>query len=68
MARVSQLASCAAIGAVQDAELDLEEENPARIGGVIGSATGDYANIEEQYLRFRQKGPAARSMRTGMDL
>ena len=59
MARVSQLASCAAIEAVKDAKLDLKEENPARIGCVIGSAAGDYANIEEQHLRFRQKGPGS---------
>ena len=59
MARVSQLASCAAIEAVKDAGLDLEEENLARIGCVIGSAAGDYANLEEQHLRFRQKGPGS---------
>ena len=59
MARVSQLASCAAIEAVKDAELDLEEQNPAKIGCVIGSAAGDYANIEEQHLRFRHKGPGS---------
>ncbi|MFC2027467.1 beta-ketoacyl-ACP synthase II [Chloroflexota bacterium] len=59
MARVSQLASCAAIDAVKDAGLDLEKENLARIGCVIGSAAGDYNNIEEQYVRFQQKGPGA---------
>ncbi|MCP4606075.1 MAG: beta-ketoacyl-ACP synthase II, partial [Proteobacteria bacterium] len=59
MARVSQLASCAAIEAVKDAGLDLEKENPARVGCVIGSAAGDYANIEEQHDRFQQKGPGS---------
>ena len=59
MARVSQLASCAAIEAVKDAELDLEKENLAKIGCIIGSAAGDYANIEEQHLRFQQKGPGS---------
>jgi len=59
MARVSQFASCAAIDAVRDAELDLEKENPARVGCVIGSAAGDYNNIEEQYLRFLEKGPGS---------
>jgi len=58
-ARVSQLASCAAIEAVKDAGLDLESENLARIRCVIGSAAGDYANIEEQHLRFQQKGPGS---------
>ncbi len=59
MARVSQLASCAALEAVRDAGLDLERENPARIGCVIGSAAGDYYNIEEQYLKFQKKGPGS---------
>ncbi len=59
MARVSQLASCAAIEAVNDAGLELENENRARIGCVIGSAAGDYNNIEEQHVRFQQKGPGA---------
>jgi 3-oxoacyl-[acyl-carrier-protein] synthase II len=59
MARVSQLASSAAVEAVRDAGLDLERENPVRIGCVIGSAAGDYNNIEEQYLKFQQKGPGS---------
>jgi 3-oxoacyl-[acyl-carrier-protein] synthase II len=59
MARVSQLASCAAIEAVKDAGLDLEKENRTRIGCVIGSAAGDYTNIEQQHLRFQQKGPGS---------
>ena len=59
MARVSQLATCAAIEAVRDAGLNLEKENLARIGCVIGSAAGDYTNIEEQHLRFQQKGPGS---------
>ncbi len=59
MARVSQFASCAAIEAVKDAGLDLEKENRARIGCVIGSAAGDYTNIEQQHLRFQEKGPGS---------
>ncbi len=59
MARVSQFASCAAIDAAKDAGLDLEKENLARIGCVIGSAAGDYANIEEQHARFQQRGPGS---------
>ncbi len=59
MARVSQLASCAATEAVRDAGLNLERENQARIGCVIGSAAGDYTNIEEQHIRFQQKGPGS---------
>jgi len=57
MARVSQFASAAAIQAVKDAGLDIAKENPLRIGCAIGSAAWDYASIEEQHLRFLEKGP-----------
>jgi 3-oxoacyl-[acyl-carrier-protein] synthase II len=59
MARVSQLASCAAIEAVKDAGLDLDREDPARIGCVVGSAAGDYAHLEEQHIRFQERGPGS---------
>jgi 3-oxoacyl-[acyl-carrier-protein] synthase II len=51
------LASCAAVSAVKDAGLDLNSENPDRVGCVIGSAAGDYYNLEQQYDRFKEKGP-----------
>jgi 3-oxoacyl-[acyl-carrier-protein] synthase II len=57
MARVSQLASCAAVEAVKDAGLDLENEDRLRVGCVIGSAAGDHDDGEEMYARFREKGP-----------
>jgi len=59
MARVSQLAVCAAFEAVRDAGLDLNKENVSRIGCVLGSAAGDYTNLEEQYVRFWEKGPGS---------
>ncbi|MCK4920180.1 MAG: beta-ketoacyl-ACP synthase II [Bacteroidales bacterium] len=59
MARVSQLASSAAIEAVKDAGLDLDKEDRLRIGCVIGSAAGDYFHLEEQVLRFAKKGPGS---------
>jgi 3-oxoacyl-[acyl-carrier-protein] synthase II len=59
MARVSQLAVCAAFEAVQDAGLDLDNENLSRIGCVIGSAAGDYNNLEEQFVRFGERGPGS---------
>jgi 3-oxoacyl-[acyl-carrier-protein] synthase II len=59
MARVSQLATCAAFEAVQDAGLELDKEDLSRIGCIIGSAAGDYTNIEEQYVRFLEKGPGS---------
>ncbi|MGD2120691.1 MAG: beta-ketoacyl-ACP synthase II [Gemmatimonadota bacterium] len=57
MARVSQLAAAAAVEAVNDAGLDLEEENRLRVGCVIGSAAGDHDNAEELYAKFKEKGP-----------
>ncbi len=57
MARVSQFAVCAGLDAVQDAGLELDKEDLSRIGCVIGSAAGDYSNLEEQLVRFRERGP-----------
>lgn len=59
MARVSQFAVCAAHLAVEDAGLEAGRMEPQRIGCVIGSAAGDYHNLEEQFVRFRQKGPGS---------
>lgn len=57
MARVSQLASAAAVEAVQDAKLDLESEDRLRVGCVIGSAAGDHDGSEHLYGKFKEKGP-----------
>lgn len=59
MARVSQLASSAAVEAVKDAGLDLDKEDRLRIGCVIGSAAGDYQHLEEQLHRFAKMGPGS---------
>jgi 3-oxoacyl-[acyl-carrier-protein] synthase II len=59
MARVSQLAACSAIEALKDAHLDLSNEDPLRVGCVVGSAAGDYNNLEEQFIRFSEKGPGS---------
>jgi 3-oxoacyl-[acyl-carrier-protein] synthase II len=59
MARVSQLASSAAIEAVRDAGLDLENEDRGRIGCVIGSAAGDLTHLEDQHIRFLKMGPGS---------
>ncbi|MGV8074997.1 MAG: beta-ketoacyl-ACP synthase II [Syntrophobacteraceae bacterium] len=59
MARVSQFAVCAASEAVRDAGLEIEAEDTSRIGCVVGSAAGDYSNIEEQFLKFSEKGPGS---------
>jgi len=59
MARVSQLASSAAIEAVKDAGLDLNNEDRTRIGLVIGSAAGDNTYLEEAHERFLKMGPGS---------
>jgi len=46
MARVSQLATAAAVETVRDAGLDLDREDRDRIACVIGSAAGDYSFLE----------------------
>lgn len=59
MARVSQLAASAAIEAVKDAGIDLDNEDRNRIGCVIGSAAGDMTNLEDQHIRFLKMGPGS---------
>jgi 3-oxoacyl-[acyl-carrier-protein] synthase II len=59
MARVSQLASSAAIEAVKDAGLNLDNEDRSRIGCVIGSAAGDITHLEDQHIRFLKMGPGS---------
>ncbi len=61
MARVTQLATSAAVAAVKDAGLDLDKETPERVGCVIGSAAGDWHTIEDQHADFREKGPGCLS-------
>ncbi len=57
MSRFSQIASCAALQAVRDAGLDLEKYDPLRVGTVIGTAAGDYMNLEDQHRTLLEKGP-----------
>jgi len=57
MSRFSQISSCAAIQAVEDAGIDLIAYDPFRIGTVIGTAAGDYVNLEDQHKTLLEKGP-----------
>lgn len=59
MARVSQLASSAAMEAIKDAGLNLDSEDRGRIGCVIGSAAGDITHLEDQHIRFLKMGPGS---------
>lgn len=57
MARFSQFASAAAMQAVTDSGIDLENLDPLRVGTVIGTAAGDYVNLEEQHRLLLERGP-----------
>ncbi|HEX8726188.1 MAG TPA: beta-ketoacyl-ACP synthase II [Gemmatimonadaceae bacterium] len=59
MARNSQMAVAAAMDAVKDAGLDLEREPTQRVGCSIGTAAGDYNEMEEQHQGFLERGPRA---------
>ncbi|MCC6773319.1 MAG: beta-ketoacyl-[acyl-carrier-protein] synthase II, partial [Gemmatimonadaceae bacterium] len=59
MGRTSQMAVVAATEAVKDAGLDLERESPMRIGCCVGTAAGDYNELEAQHEAFLDRGPRA---------
>jgi 3-oxoacyl-[acyl-carrier-protein] synthase II len=59
MARNSQMAVCAALDAVKDAGLDLASVPSDRVGCCIGTAAGDYVDLEEQHEEFLQRGAKA---------
>ncbi len=52
-----QFAVAAAGQAIQDAGLDLEKEDAARIGVCIGSGIGSLQSIEREYAKLLEKGP-----------
>ncbi|MFO7850622.1 MAG: beta-ketoacyl-ACP synthase II [Spirochaetia bacterium] len=57
MSRFSQLSSCAALQAAEDAGLELEKLDPLRAGTAIGTAAGDYTHMESQHKNLLEKGP-----------
>ncbi|NQV03906.1 MAG: beta-ketoacyl-[acyl-carrier-protein] synthase II, partial [Candidatus Omnitrophica bacterium] len=57
MDRTSHLAVSAAKMAVQDAALKISEEDPNRIGVMIGTAMAGHGMILEQHETFLKKGP-----------
>lgn len=57
MDRFSQFAVAAAKQAVQDAGLDLSQEDSYRIGVSIGSGVGSLMGIEREYDKLLAKGP-----------
>lgn len=57
MDRFIQFAVVAAQLAVKDAKLDMDSEDPTRIGVVVGSAAGGFDTIEKQHRNLIEKGP-----------
>ena len=55
--RVSQLAVVAARQAVESSQLEITDENRARIGAVIGSGIGGLGTLQEQVSLYDKSGP-----------
>ena len=53
----SQYAVAAAKEAMEDAGIDMEKEDPYRVGCAIGSGIGSLQSIEREYDRLKEKGP-----------
>jgi 3-oxoacyl-[acyl-carrier-protein] synthase II len=57
MARFSQMASVAALQAVESSGIDMDSVDRTRVGAVIGTAAGDYYHLEDQHRTLLEKGP-----------
>ena len=58
MEQFCQFAVAAADEAIRDAGLDLEKEDPYRMGCSVGSGVGSLQAIEREYGKLLQKGPS----------
>ena len=54
----SQYAVAAAREAFEDAGLDMEKEDPYRVGVIVGSGIGSLQRVEQEYEKILAKGPA----------
>ncbi len=54
----SQYAVAAAKEAIEDAGLDMEKEDPFRVGVSVGSGTGSLQALERNHSRLLEKGPS----------
>ncbi|MBX9690541.1 MAG: beta-ketoacyl-ACP synthase II [Candidatus Obscuribacterales bacterium] len=57
MDRFIQFAVAASHLAVKDAKLNLADDDPTRVGVVVGSAAGGFETIEKNYKILMEKGP-----------
>lgn len=54
----SQYAVAAAKEACADAGLEMEKEDPYRVGVIVGSGIGSLSTVEKEYEKILEKGPA----------
>lgn len=57
MERFSQFAVAASKEALEDAGINMEKEEPYRVGVCIGSGIGSLQSIEREYKKLLDKGP-----------
>lgn len=57
MDRFTQFAVSAAVLAMRDSALKMDNEDPYRVGVLIGTGIGGLQEIEDQHLRLLNKGP-----------
>lgn len=57
MDRFTQFAMAAAKMALEDSCLNLNQENPEKIGVIVGSGIGGLQTIEEEFTALQKKGP-----------
>ena len=57
MERFCQFAVAAAGEAIRDAGLDMEKEDPYRVGSAVGSGIGSLQAMEREHSRLLEKGP-----------
>lgn len=58
MEAFSQYAVAAAKEAFEDAKLDMEKEDPYRVGVCVGSGIGSLQTVEREHKKILEKGPA----------
>ena len=57
MEKFCLFAVCAAKEAIEDAGLNMEQEDPFRVGVSVGSGIGSLQSVEREYSKMLQKGP-----------
>ncbi|GAB6138435.1 beta-ketoacyl-ACP synthase II [Halanaerobaculum tunisiense] len=57
MDNYTQFAVAAANKAVEDAQLEINEDNATRVGTLVGSGIGGIETLEEQHKRLLERGP-----------